>query len=169
VSDEVAKRNDSLRKDNKPEQGIQEARYFGHNEAERDKGLLFPDGHLTRGEIEKLDKLKWSSSGTLELNSCNTGVSLDGAKPIAQTFANSQEVKTRGEMGKSVFSEKEDKYTRIDTKGEGTSTEVYLHAYEHGQNAPLYGLLSESGKRIPAKDFLPEKKAIGKSSGGEPE
>jgi RHS repeat-associated protein len=155
---EVDKRNDSLRKDNKPEQGVKEARVFTHASPKKDTGgLELADGTLTRDEIKGLEKIRWDESAVLGLHGCRTGVSDDGAEPLAQTFADSQRVKTVGEMGKSTFSQKEDTHVTIDSDPKQPSSKVYLHSYDYGQNATLY--IFGSNKRIPSKEFLPRPQA----------
>lgn len=93
-------------------------------------GFEFPNGTLTRQEIDALPKLDWMPTGKLFLQGCNTG-------SLANRFAVSQGITVAGQVGYAYFSESPTRYIQIDRKGRGTSKQVYLNSYNRGRNFAL--------------------------------
>ncbi len=112
-----------------------------------DTGLEFPDGTLTRGGIERLARVRWDEHGLLLLFGCNTGVPHIGTRWVpAQEFATRQGVTTLGQPGWADFSERKERYVRIDGRPGG----VYLEAFWQGSNMVPSILLHQA-----ASSFLP--------------
>ncbi|MHB1157505.1 MAG: hypothetical protein ACYC26_11795 [Phycisphaerales bacterium] len=121
---------------------------FSHASRAGTSGLEFkPDpatsgsGTLSRPDIKALKTLEWlQTDSELRLQGCNTGLPhVNKSESVASAFAGGQLVTTYGQAGYAYFSEDATKYVEIDKKGSGTSTTVYLKAYERGANAGFWG------------------------------
>jgi hypothetical protein len=107
----------------------------GSNIGVKETGLEFTASAtgqtLTKAEIEALPRLPWHPNGLLVLHSCHAGETRDGWNPT-DSFARTQGVRTRGQVGGAVFSQYDDRYKRITT----STTDIYLRAFKHGKNVP---------------------------------
>jgi len=137
----------------RPGRRVVEGRLFTHaSYGSSNDGLEFkPDdsgGTLDRKEIASLPKLNWDYDGKLVLHGCNTAKGyLRGWTP-ARELANSQRVDVHGLDGFGYFSTKRDKYSEID----GSSTTVYLYAYDRRRNATGFG----NGWKLPEIVYHPQ-------------
>lgn len=108
--------------------------------------------------LKKLDRLPWSSRGTLQLFGCLSGGSPEDARSIAGVLAKTQHITTIGETGKAYFSKSPDKYIPVTT----TDNEIYLRAFNRNTNLVI-GVLEGNldgfaalGEAIPQRTFHPE-------------
>lgn len=116
----------------------------------RDDGLEFTsvrnDGTISHADIAKLTMLPWDNHGYLILSGCNTG--LLGAHRAwcpAQRFAQTQRIRTVGQVGYAYFSARWNSYA----PAHGQSR-VVLWAFRRGRNGRL-----SSGIRMQGRVFSP--------------
>ena len=109
--------------------------------------LLATDGTITKAEIEALPRLNWDTRGVLILAGCNTGLKGKRGWSPAESFANTQKVKTIGQAGFAFFSEDPSVHKTISA----SSAKVYLWAFERRQNVKGWG----SDKRMPGITYYP--------------
>ena len=99
------------------------------------------DGTLTRKEIEKMPKLKWSKASTLYLYGCRTGLPVSKSSvannmmdSVADSFFLAQDVKTVEALrGYGYFSYSPTTYQAIADNVNDTR-DIYLLAYKRGLN-----------------------------------
>jgi hypothetical protein len=103
------------------------------------------DGTLTRNEIEKMPKLKWTKrSSTLYLYGCRTGLPVSGsdANSIADSFFLSQDVKWIVALrGFGYFSYSPTAYQQIADSIDDTR-DIYLLAYMRARNVSKFNALT---------------------------
>ena len=93
-----------------------------------------PKGTLTTPNTKNLPVLPWTQDALLDLRSCRSG-----RGGLCYQLNRSQNVAVSAQSGFAYFSESPNTWIEIDKAGSGTSTEVYLKAYERpfGRNQML--------------------------------
>ena len=104
--------------------------FLAGTEANENYITLEANRHLSTGAITTLPKLDWSVDGKIDIQSCHSASCEPGKIAVIDAFAKDQQVPVTGQTGFADFSESPEAYIEIDKTGVGTSTGIYLKAWD---------------------------------------